>query len=347
MVILGNVIVKHSKGYCMQKNQVFHLDRLPEDQKKMWQETAESIGFQFDCSNTDDQDGLKKQINAAEYLIVKKAVLAKELLDAAPDLKLVQLEGRLADKIPVEELKQRGIAFKVVGLPSTIAVAEHAVALILACAKKIVPAHDMTASGAYRDLGIQPKVTTERSHGFQWMKIEGLVELNGLKLGIFGFGEIGNEIAIRLRSFNMEILYHKRNRFDANYEQQLGINYASKEDLFKTADIIVLNCPLTPQTEKAVGEHELSLMKNTALLVNVSRGGVVDEPALVNALENKKIAGAGLDVFVEEPVPYDHPYLALDNVVLTPHIAGGLGAGRIRNINTVLGMIKESISQKK
>ncbi|UCF95973.1 MAG: hypothetical protein JSV89_12380 [Spirochaetaceae bacterium] len=330
----------------MQNNQVFHLDRLPEDQKKMWQETAESMGFQFDCSNTDDQHELKKQLKSVEYLIVKKAIPTKDLLDAAPDLKLVQLEGRIADKIPVEELKQRKIPFKVVGLPSTIAVAEHAVALILACAKKIIPAHELTVSGAYRDLGIQPKITTERSHGFQWMKIEGLVELNGLKLGIFGFGEIGNEIAIRLRPFNMEILYHKRNRFDAHYEEQLGINYATKEDLFKAADVIVLNCPLTPQTEKAVGEYELSLMKDTALLVNVSRGGVVDEPALVKALEDKKIAGAGLDVFVEEPVPYDHAYLALDNVVLTPHIAGGLGGGRIRNINTVLGIIKEAISQK-
>jgi lactate dehydrogenase-like 2-hydroxyacid dehydrogenase len=326
----------------MQKNQIFHLDKLPEDQKQMWHEAAEPMGFRFDCSNTDDPDELKKRIRKAEYLVVKKAVLTKELLDAAPGLELVQLEGRLADKIPLEELKRRQIAFAVVGLPSTIAVAEHAVALILACSKKIVPAHELTARGAYRDLGIQPKVTTERSHGFQWMKIEGLVELNGLTLGIFGFGEIGNEISIRLRAFNMEILYHKRHRFEPNYEKQLGITYASKEQLFESADVVVLNCPLTEQTEKAVGAHELSLMKNTALLVNVSRGGVVDEPALVDALKNKRIAGAGLDVFVEEPVPYDHPYLSLDNVVLTPHIAGGLGAGRIRNINTVLGMIKKA-----
>jgi lactate dehydrogenase-like 2-hydroxyacid dehydrogenase len=329
----------------MRKSQVFHLDRLGEDQEKMWQEIAESMGFQFNCTTTDDPDELKKQLKAAEYLVVKKAVLTKELLDAAPNLKQVQLEGRIADKIPVDELKQRGIPFAEVGLPSTISVAEHAVALILACAKKILPAHAMTVEGAYRDLGIQPKVTTERSHGFQWMKIEGLEELNGLTLGIFGFGEIGNEVAIRLKSFNMKVLYHKRNRFAADYEKQLGVTYASKDDLFRKADVIVLNCPLTPQTQNAVGDHELSLMKKTAYLVNVSRGGVVDEPALVKALEAKKIAGAGLDVFVEEPVPYDHPYLTLDNVVLTPHIAGGKGRGRIRNIETVLGVLKEAISQ--
>jgi lactate dehydrogenase-like 2-hydroxyacid dehydrogenase len=331
----------------MNKTKVFHLAKISEDQKKMWQEIAEPMGLEFDCSETDDKDELETRLKAAECLIIKKAVLTNELLNAARDLKLVQLEGRIADRIPVEELKRRGIAFSVTGLPSTIAVAEHAVALILACAKKLIPSHELTVKGAYRDLGIQPKVTTERSHGFQWMKIEGLIELDGLKLGIFGFGEIGNEVAIRLKSFNMEILYHKRSRFDAEYEKQLAINYASKEDLFKTADVVVLNCPLTPQTEKAVGERELSLMKSTALLVNVSRGGVIDEPALVKALQEKKIAGAGLDVFVEEPVPYDHPFLSLDNVVLTPHIAGGKGNGRIRNIQTVLGKVRAAISQEK
>ena len=113
----------------MQKKKVFHLDKLPEDQKKMWQERAEPMGFEFDCANTDDLGAVKKQIKDAEYLIVKKAVLAEELLDAAPGLKLVQLEGRLADKIPVAELHRRGIAFDVAGLPSTISVAEHAAAV--------------------------------------------------------------------------------------------------------------------------------------------------------------------------------------------------------------------------
>ena len=135
--------------------------------------------------------------------------------------------------------------------------------------------------------------------------------------------------------------------FDAEYEKQLGVKFACKGELFQTADIIVLNCPLIPQTQNAVSDHELSLMKNTAFLVNVSRGGVVDEPALAKALKGKKIAGAGLDVFVEEPVPYDHAYLGVDNVVLTPHIVGCKGRGRIRNIETVLGVIKEAISQKK
>jgi lactate dehydrogenase-like 2-hydroxyacid dehydrogenase len=330
----------------MHNNQIFHLDPLPEEQKKLWQETAEAMDLQFDCSNPDDQDQIKEQLKEVEYLIVKKAVVTKEILDAAPNLKLVQLEGRISDKIPVDQLKQRGIPFAVVGLPSTISVAEHAVALILACTKKLISAHALTVKGAYRDLGIEPKVTTERSHGFQWMKIEGLEELNGLTLGIFGFGEIGNEVAIRLKSFNMEVLYHKRNRFDADYERQLGVRYASKDELFQKADIIVLNCPLTSQTEKAVGDHELSLMKKTAFLVNVSRGGVIDEPALVKVLKSKKIAGAGLDVFVEEPVPHDHPYLELDNVVLSPHIAGGKGRGRLRNVETVLGVIKEAIAKE-
>jgi D-3-phosphoglycerate dehydrogenase len=135
--------------------------------------------------------------------------------------------------------------------------------------------------------------------------------------------------------------------FDAEYEKQLGVKFACKGELFQTVDIIVLNCPSIPQIQNAVSDHELSLMKNTAFLVNVSRGGVIDEPALAKPIKGKKIVGAGLDVFVEEPVPYDHAYLGVDNVVLTPHITGCEGRGRIKNIDTVLGVIKEAISQKK
>lgn len=328
----------------MSELSIYHLDKLPEEQKQMWRENAAAMNMKFNCPSSEEPRELAEELSEARIVIVNKTKLTEEMLASAKNLQLVQIEGRLENKVPAAELKRRGIPIAEAGLPSTIAVAEHALALILACAKKIVPAHEMTKTGAYRGLGIEPKTTTERSHGFQWMKIEGLVELNGLKLGIFGYGEIGNEIALRLKPFNMEIFYHKRSRFDKGYEEKLGIEYLDKDELFKTADVIVLNSPLTPETQNAVSEHELSLMKNSAILVNVSRGGVVDEPALVKALREKQIACAGLDVFVEEPVPYDHPYLSLNNIVLTPHIAGGKGGGRIRNIQTVLGSIKDSIA---
>jgi len=328
--------MKFSKDLLMNELHVFHLDNLPEDQKKVWQETAGAFDAAVDFLNTGESDQLPNELGSVEYLIVNKTQLTRDMLDAAPNLKFVQIEGRLSHTLPIQALKQRGIAVAAAALPSTIAVAEHAVALTLACAKKIIPAHRMTMDGDYRTLGIAPKVTTERSHGFQWMKIDGLVELDGLTLGIFGYGEIGNEIAIRMKAFNMKVLYHKRSRFSPGYEQDLGITYADKRQLFAESDVVILNCPLTAVTEKSVGARELSLMKSSAILVNVSRGGVIDEPALVKALEEKRIACAGLDVFVEEPVPHDHPYLFLKNIVLTPHIAGGKGNGRVRNIQRVL-----------
>ncbi len=331
----------------MANTTIYHLDEIPEDQLKLWQETAASMNLHFQTLSGETDEELKKQFRDVEYLILNKRPLTEELLAAAEGLEFVQYEGRLTDRIPVASLKERGIKFALAGLPSTIAVAEHAVALVLACAKQIIPAHEMTVTGAYRELGVQPKVTTERSHGFQWMKIKGIEELDQLQLGIFGYGEIGNEIALRLKAFNMPVKYNKRTRFTPDYEKELGIEYADKETLFRESDVMILNCPLTSETEKAVGAHELSLMKSSAILVNVSRGGVIDEQKLVDALKAKQIASAGLDVFLEEPVPHDHPYLSLDNVVLTPHIAGGKGNGRVRNIQRVLENINQFINTGK
>ena len=120
----------------------------------------------------------------------------------------------------------------------------------------------------------------------------------------------------------------------------------SKEDLFRNSDYVIVVVPLTEETEKIVGAAEFALMKPTAYFINVCRGGVVDEPALVEAVKNKKIYGAALDVFVQEPVPYDHPYLTLENVTFSPHIGGGKGGGREREVRSVLGNIQNYFEGK-
>jgi len=106
--------------------------------------------------------------------------------------------------------------------------------------------------------------------------------------------------------------------------------------MLRDADFVLLSLPHTPESERLIGERELGLMKPSAFLVNIARGGLVDEKALVAALRERRIAGAGLDVFVEEPVPYDHPLLQLDNVILTPHIGGGSGGARVKQMSDVL-----------
>jgi phosphoglycerate dehydrogenase-like enzyme len=315
---------------------VLLLDHQDREHLTWARDLAAPLSLDLTAASTSDAGELRSLLADAEALIVHHRSASLEVIEAAPRLRFIQKYGGRRDGIDTEAARRWGIVVALMPLPGAIAVAEHAMALVLACAKKIIPAHHLTATGAYRDLGIQPAVTTERSHGFQWMKIAGVEELYGQTMGIFGFGDIGNEVARRAQAFGMRVIYHKRTPLPADLEQELAVTYASKDDLLRESDFLVLTSPLTPETEKAIGERELSSMKATAYLINVSRGGVIDEPALVTALQAHRLAGAGLDVFVQEPIPYDHPLLALDNVILTPHIAGGKGGARQRQMLAVL-----------
>jgi phosphoglycerate dehydrogenase-like enzyme len=220
-------------------------------------------------------------------------------------------------------------------LRGCIAVAEHAMTLVLALSKQLVTAHRTTASGAYRELGLEPTPTSQAVHAFQWMKLP-LFEVHGATLGIVGYGEIGTEASLRARAFGMDVVYTKRQRLPAAIEQRYGVEWDELDGVLARSDFVLLSLPHTPESERLIGERELGLMKPSAFLVNIARGGLVDEEALVAALREGRIAGAGLDVFVEEPVPYDHPLLELDNVILTPHIGGGSGGARVKQMSDVL-----------
>lgn len=316
------------------------------EQLAWMQNIAQEYGIEIVAPQTTGRDELEALLNEADGLLTQRVAVTADLLKAAPRLKMIQKMGGRRDGLDMNVIQARGIAAALMPLPGSVAVAEHAMMLILACAKKVVLGHNLTVNGAYRQLGIEPKVTSERSHGFQWMKIAGLEELSGMTLGIFGFGDIGNEIAKRAHAFDMDIIYHKRSRLDTGLEQELSVSYVSMEDLLRRSDFLVMISPLTPETEKTIGAQEIELMKPTAYIVNVSRGGVIDEPALANALRDHRIAGAGLDVFVQEPVPFDHPYLTLDNVTLTPHIAGGKGGARERQARAVLANIQRFVEKQ-
>jgi phosphoglycerate dehydrogenase-like enzyme len=140
-------------------------------------------------------------------------------------------------------------------------------------------------------------------------------------------GDIGIAVAERARCFEMKMLYTKRRRLGDDEERRLGIEYTSLEDLLKKSDFISLHVPHTQETEKMIGKKELTMMKPSAYLINVSRGGIIDEKALCEALKSGVIAGAGLDVFEKEPLAKDSPLLKLDNVTLTPHNAANYPDG--------------------
>jgi glyoxylate reductase len=153
--------------------------------------------------------------------------------------------------------------------------------------------------------------------------------VHGSALGIIGMGNIGRQVAARARGFDMAVLYHNRRR-DPQAEAELGASYASLPDLLRQADFVTLNVPLTGETRGMIGRAELALMKPTAFLINAARGAVVDHAALVEALEERRIAGAALDVTEPEPLPRDHPLLHMENVIVSPHLGSATRQTRLR-----------------
>lgn len=229
--------------------------------------------------------------------------LQPSLLSSLPALKLVANGGVGIDHIDVPHLSSRGV--KVSNTPHVVsnATADMAMGLLLASARCIVEGHRVSVNPA------PPAVTLMGA------------EVSGSTLGIIGMGNIGLKIAQRGRGFDMKILYHNRNRRSPEDEQAVGATFCKNmEDLLREADFVVLAVNLTPQTTKLIGHKELSLMKPSATLVNVSRGLVVDQEALLEALKKETIRAAALDVTYPEPLPRDHPLLHLQNIIITPHI---------------------------
>jgi len=235
------------------------------------------------------------------------------LLDAAPKLRVLSQVAVGLDNIDIAAVTKREI---LVGYtPGVLAksTADLAFALLLAVARRVVESDKWVREGNW-------KIS---HHPMFWLG----AEVNGSTLGIIGLGGIGLETAKRGLGFDMKILYHSRTR-KRDMESEYGFKYASLKRVLTEADFLSIHVPLTPQTNRFIGEKQLKMMKSTAILINLARGPVVDTDALYKALTKGWIAGAGLDVFDPEPVPKDHPLLALDNVVVLPHIGSASNRSR-------------------
>lgn len=294
-----------------------------------------------------DREALTKLLLGAHVLVTRSTYVDDAMLErAGGELGLVQVCSNRQDKVAVEAAHRRGVRVALMPQRGCIAVAELALLLMLGLSKSIVRAHTATVAGAYRELGETPIRTEERKHRFQWMNLPGLFELNGLTLGLVGFGEIGTEVARRARAFGMRVLYTKRARLSASAEAREAVAYRDLTSLLEESDFVSLHVPHTDQTNRMIGGDQLASMRDTAYLINTCRGGVVDEEALVAALTSNRIAGAGLDVYLYEPVPFDHPLLGLPNVLLTPHLGGGSGGAREKHARDLMENL-ESVAQGK
>ncbi len=261
-------------------------------------------------------------------LIADTATVDAALLEVLPNLQVVLKLGRSYFNIDVEAVRQRGLSFGCVPRKGPNCVAELAMTLILSLSKDIIVSNEAVALGAYRYRGLKPELTAERKIAFHWMRNSRVHEVVGKTLGIIGMGEIGCELARRASVMGMRNLYYKRSRLSAELEGVFDATYAELDDLLRQSDYVCIATPHTAATERMIGAEQVALMKASAYIVNIARGGIVDEEALIEALQTDRIAGAGLDVFTYEPLPADSPLCSLDNVILCPHIGGGTGSNR-------------------
>lgn len=256
--------------------------------------------------------------------------IGKNIIDAGKKLKLIANYAVGYNNIDIEYAKTRNIA--VTNTPNSVVepTADLAFALILDCTRRISE--------------LDRVFRREREYIDRSRLVRMGVDLFGKTIGIIGFGNIGKAIAKRCKGFNMKVLYNKRNRLRIEEEKELGVSFASKDELLKLSDIVSLNMPYTIDTHHTIGEGELRLMKPSAYIINTARGAVIDEIALVKALTSNTIAGAGLDVFEINDFPQNELY-DMENVVLTPHVGTQTYDARVKMIgelvNNVLGFFKE------
>jgi len=235
-----------------------------------------------------------------------------ELMDAAPNLKVVSNYAIGYDNIDVQAATERGILVCHTPGILTETTADFAFALLVCVARRVVEAARYVREGKWQTWG--PLLCL----GY---------DIHGSTLGLIGLGRIGSALAKRASGFSMRVLYNDIYR-QPRLEKELGVIYTDLRTLLREADFISLHTPLTPETYHMMGSEQFNMMKNTAILINTSRGQVVDQEALCEALVSGEIAGAGLDVTDPEPIEADDPLLTLDNCVVAPHIASASVATR-------------------
>jgi phosphoglycerate dehydrogenase-like enzyme len=267
-------------------------------------------GFEvvFPTSSTDTEEH-DRLIEEADYLITQSIYVTGEQLRRAKHLKMIQKYGIGVDKIDCKAAKELNIPVCITAGANSVPVSEMAIGLMLAVNRRI----------PYVDKAVRAG---------QWPKAEMRAQcymLQGKTIGLVGIGNIAKQVAKRLSGFDVkEIVYYDIFRLSEEKEQELHVRYVPLDELMTVSDVISIHVPLTDETRGMISAERIGMMKPTAILINTARGFIIDQDALIDALREKKIRGAGLDAFEEEPLSADSPLLALENLVLTCHHAGSV-----------------------
>ena len=282
---------------------VIQYERLPDDlQQRLHQHCEVTMVDALDVTQGDE---FRAALEEAEGLIGVNQKVGSELLDVAPKLRVASTISVGYDHFDVEEMTRRGVMLMHTPDVLTETTADMIFTLILCTARRAAELHTMVKNGEWTSIVGQEHFGSD---------------VYGKKLGILGLGRIGSAVARRAHhGFNMEILYHNR-KVNEEAEAAFNAKFCSLDEILAESDFVCLVLPLSDQTRKIIGPAEFDKMKPEAFLVNGGRGPVVDEQALVEALQSGKIRGAGLDVYEREPLPADSPLLKLPNVVTLPHV---------------------------
>jgi phosphoglycerate dehydrogenase-like enzyme len=270
---------------------------------------------------------LISHLKDAVFLITERGgAVDREMIAAAPNLRLIVRLGSLVHDIDLVAARAAGVAVCAQSQRGAIMVAEHAVMQMLALAKRLRQVEAAALAGRAES---ESHRTDEDTFSYNWTRQSDIGSLWGRTVGILGLGEIGVELARRLRGWNCRVVYHRRRRLHPQVEEELGIQFSEREDILAASDFLVNLLPYSPETDRSLGSAAFARMKGGSCLVSCGSGSVIDEGALAEAIRSCHLAGAALDTFEWEPLQTDNPLLLLAsgdpslNVILTPHTAAG------------------------
>jgi D-3-phosphoglycerate dehydrogenase len=289
-------------------HRVLISDKLAPEGVKILQESSDLEVVERPGIGLED---LKQIIGTFEALVIRSGTkVTADVLEHATGLRVIGRAGIGVDNVDVDAASKRGIVVMNTPGGNNVTTAEHTISMMLALARHIPQAHATLQAG-------------------QWKRNDFLgIEVCGKTLGVIGLGNIGSIVASRAKGLNMKVAGYDP-FITEEAAARLGVELVSLDDLYATADFISVHTPLTPDTKGLVGDAAFAKMKKGVRIINCARGGIVDEAALVRAIESGKVGGAALDVFEEEPPPSDHPLLKLKQVVATPHLGASTGEAQL------------------
>ncbi|WP_367120940.1 2-hydroxyacid dehydrogenase [Staphylococcus capitis] len=312
-------------------NKILITRKIPQQFIEQLEQIGDVVMWDKELTPMPRETFLSEVKDATACFITLSESVDEEVLKEASDLKIIANMAVGYDNIDVVRANDHDITVTNTPDVLTETTAELGFTLMLTVARRIIEAERYVQEGQWQSWG--PYLLSGK-------------DVHGSTVGIYGMGDIGRAFARRLKGFNTRILYHNRTQ-NPEAEKELDATYVSFESLLKESDFVICTAPLTPQTENQFDSKAFNLMKNDAIFINIGRGAIVDETALVEALRNHTILGCGLDVLRQEPIDVNHPLLKLDNAVIVPHIGSASCLTRDRMVqlcvNNILAVLNHQL----